>query len=435
MKPMLHLFPGFRKSLLLLQAFLSLVINASAQDPGAFVAIFNTGPIALYEPAPRILIPATGSNFTINWKHLYGLNESGTAIGNDKTMLSLPDTGTYEVTITPGSGSFSTMTYGGDTTNAAKLLRITQWGTIAWSSMMNAFRDCRNLTITATDLPNLAGVTSMENAFSECTSLTTIPRIDQWDVSNVTNMQLMFYKAGAFDQNLGNWKLNSNVDMWGMLHVSGLSCENYSLTLKGWAEKNPLVNGRSLGAYGLVYGPVVKIYRDQLVNAQGWTISGDTYDAGCSVVLPVHFSAMQAFFKKGQLMVQWTTTAETNNDHFEIEVSSDGRLFTKIGELKTRAMEGNSTTSLDYSFAANAPGSGNGLPAAGLLGLIGLAVLGKRRLRVLGVVAGAGLIATLSCHKTNPVEAGDSTAVFVRLKQVDKDGRADYSKVVKAVAE
>jgi hypothetical protein len=42
-----------------------------------------------------------------------------------------------------------------------KLLDISQWGNIAWTSMANAFQGCSNLTISAVDAPNLSGVTNM----------------------------------------------------------------------------------------------------------------------------------------------------------------------------------------------------------------------------------------------------------------------------------
>ena len=82
--------------------------------------------------------------------------------------------------------------------------------------------------------------------------------LSSWNVSNGINFFNMFENAAAFNQNLGSWTLNTaGVNMSSMLNGSGLSCENYSRTLIGWANgvdaNSDLPASVTLGASTLQY--------------------------------------------------------------------------------------------------------------------------------------------------------------------------------------
>lgn len=134
---------------------------------------------------------------------------------------------------------------------------------------------------------NTSKVTSIYSMFAG--ALAFNQNLGNWDVSKVTNMKTMFFNTTAFNQNIGswNWQFNPAVDMENMLDVSGLSCENYSKTLKGWAENSTMPTGRILGANNLKYGTAGQTYRNQLINNKGWTIEDDIFDASCTVNLAV----------------------------------------------------------------------------------------------------------------------------------------------------
>jgi hypothetical protein len=59
-----------------------------------------------------------------------------------------------------------------------------------------------------------------------------------WDVSKVIHLGYIFQNATAFDQSIGSWTLASGVEINNIMSGSGISCENYSKTLIGWA-RNP----------------------------------------------------------------------------------------------------------------------------------------------------------------------------------------------------
>ncbi|HYG38772.1 MAG TPA: T9SS type A sorting domain-containing protein [Cytophagales bacterium] len=63
--------------------------------------------------------------------------------------------------------------------------------------------------------------------------------------------------------------------------------------------------------------------------------------------LPVEFVNFEGKFEDKAVKLNWTTASETNNDHFEVERSTDGIEFTSIGNV---AGSGNSDSRKDYEF-------------------------------------------------------------------------------------
>ena len=74
------------------------------------------------------------------------------------------------------------------------------------------FEGCRNLNITAADVPDLTTVSSMKSMFND-TNLSIANNINDWDVSNVTNMTNMFANT-SINADIGAWD-TSNVTYMG----------------------------------------------------------------------------------------------------------------------------------------------------------------------------------------------------------------------------
>ncbi len=159
-----------------------------------------------------------------------------------------------------------------------------------------------------------------------------------------------------------------------------------------------------------------------------------TLNLGTNVVLPVTFGEVSATISGSQLFVNWSTETETNNSYFEIEASADGTNFQKIGEVVSKAKEGNSSTPLQYQFNIDVSSQialGLGLLAFGTIGF----TLSRRRrlLAMLVVIAGISItIAGCTKETAEPVHTGSK--VFVKVTQVDVDGTKTVSKVVQAVS-
>jgi hypothetical protein len=66
--------------------------------------------------------------------------------------------------------------------------------------------------------------------------------------------------------------------------------------------------------------------------------------------LPVKLTAFDAKLEKDKVLLNWTTSCEINNDHFEIERSTDGVNFTSLGNRKGA---GTTNAIQEYAYTDN----------------------------------------------------------------------------------
>ena len=174
-------------------------------------------------------------NYSVDWGD--GTKSIGLTAAADHTYAVA---GTYTVKIT---GSYPAVSWGGGlpgnpitqpsfftTNDRAKLLQITQWGSMKWQSFGGAFRACPYLSITATDLPDLSICTSLSSMFWNCTTMTNFGRIEDWNVGNVTNMQSMFFNALLFNSPIGSWDVRNVTNMSAIL----ASANSFNQPIGSW---------------------------------------------------------------------------------------------------------------------------------------------------------------------------------------------------------
>ncbi|HEY0432778.1 MAG TPA: T9SS type A sorting domain-containing protein, partial [Chitinophagaceae bacterium] len=68
--------------------------------------------------------------------------------------------------------------------------------------------------------------------------------------------------------------------------------------------------------------------------------------------LPVKFGELKGIHLTNGIELDWSSYAELETDHYDIERSADGQSFDKIGQV---AAQGNSERKLDYSYTDRAP--------------------------------------------------------------------------------
>jgi surface protein len=129
------------------------------------------------------------------------------------------------------------------------------WNTAAVTNIANMFNGATAFNQNIGSW-NTAAVTNMGNMFQNATAFNQ--NIGSWNTAAVTNMGSMFQGATAFNQDIGSWSLRTaGVTMTNMLNNSGLSTENYSRTLIGWANSvdanSDLPAAVTLGATGRTY--------------------------------------------------------------------------------------------------------------------------------------------------------------------------------------
>jgi hypothetical protein len=77
-----------------------------------------------------------------------------------------------------------------------------------------------------------------------------------------------------------------------------------------------------------------------------------------TVPLPVSLTAFTAVKQGSTSLLNWNTATEVNNAGFDIERSADGRSFSRIGIVYSKAEGGNSSEKLAYSYIDASPLTG-----------------------------------------------------------------------------
>jgi surface protein len=190
----------------------------STNNCGAFITRWN---LATAGSGATQLTFGTATSGTVNyyWQEVSPgtATGSGSFSGTTLTITGLPTGATIRLGIYPSNFQRIIINNGAD---RSRLLDVEQWGTTAWTSMEQAFRDCNNLTITATDIPVLTSCTSMLQMFQRCATLNGPTNINSWNTSAVTNMVEMFEQATLFNQNIGSWNTAAVTNMAEMFRVA-----------------------------------------------------------------------------------------------------------------------------------------------------------------------------------------------------------------------
>jgi surface protein len=197
----------------------------------------------------------SGNNqFTIHtagFGYNYEVETSEQLLSNQTGSVTLQwsTAGTYEVRI---RGAFPRIHFN-NRGDRQKLLEIQNWGDIEWSSMLSAFRGCNNLILTATDVPDLSGVTDMREMFNVASSFngdlsgwdvsgavflnsmfngasSFNGDISGWDVSGAANMGFMFQNASSFNQDISGWDVSGVANMGAMFR----NASSFNQDLSGW---------------------------------------------------------------------------------------------------------------------------------------------------------------------------------------------------------
>lgn len=148
--------------------------------------------------------------------------------------------------------------------------------------------------------------------------------------------------------------------------------------------------------------------------------------------LPVVFGDIAALLDGENLYASWTTLQEINNDYFEVQLSDDGKHFSTIATLKSK--DGNSDRPQHYEVMA---------PLKQWKGLMVLPALllslcwGSRRsalAKMLTVILMGGLLGATACSKdSSAIDSVMDGKLFLRIKQVDVDGKYEYSKTIQVI--
>ena len=160
---------------------------------------------------------------------------------------------------------------------------ITQWDTANVTTLDGAFLDANDFNQDISNW-NVSNVTDINQCFWGATDFNQ--DISSWNTSNIGDFSQCFQNATAFNQDIGSWNLSSATDMSDMLDDCGMSTENYSKTLIGWANfvsgNGGAPSGLTLGANNLTYNNATHgsgtytdavAARGYLTGTASWTIT------------------------------------------------------------------------------------------------------------------------------------------------------------------
>jgi surface protein len=208
--------------------FLSLITAASCFDlysnlgssvnpiTGPFISTWKTDYLGV-SANDQITLPLVNGgtyNCTVDWGDTQ--QSEITSWDDSDATHTYTTPGTYKVTITGIIRGFQ-FNNGGD---RLKIVNISQWGVLNLGNSGNYFYGCNRLRITASDILDLTGTTNMSGAFRMCNSITTIPSINNWDVSKVIDMSYMFFQAIQFNGNINDWDVSKVTNMAWMFSLA-----------------------------------------------------------------------------------------------------------------------------------------------------------------------------------------------------------------------
>lgn len=315
--------------MLCLPLMLFAVFNtASAQTPGSFSTTWKTdNPGTTASNQIRIQTTGTGYNYNIYWEDVSSSTINGTLLARTgATTITFPTPGTYRVDITGTFPRIYMNCSGGTGGDRQKLLTIEQWGSIAWSSMARAFCGATNLTLTASDVPDLSAASSTDNMFSGATAfnqdisgwnMSTITNVsymfsgatsfnqplNSWDVSNVQNFSGMFAGATAFNQDLSSWDVSSGTTFDYIF--SGATSINPDLSNWQIAPSATINNMFGDSAFNRDFTTWSWLYNPARTSWSGLLYEANAFSEDISnLVIPLHVTDLSQFFRRNSTFNQ-----------------------------------------------------------------------------------------------------------------------------------
>jgi hypothetical protein len=315
--------------------------------------LLRTYDTTLGDGTTTIVIPI-GNQFNVYLTVYWGDGTSNTYESGDEKSHTYASHGQYLVRVrgTHASSTFDVNPIG---RNNPKLIDFHSVGSIWFESIDGEFLSFRSLLANAVDFNQPIGmwdtskVTNMDSLANHASSFNQ--PLNDWDVSLVTTLEFAFFNATAFNQDLGAWPLRiAGVSMSYMLDNCGMSTENYSRTLIGWANY-VAANG---GPINVTLGAANKTYNNTAY------VTGQTYN---------NAAAARAYLTTSpSVPISWSATYLTGlqpntiqdaeyHDGLWVAVQNNGNIGTATNSIGPYTLQ---TSSFDTSYIS-ALAYGNGV--------------------------------------------------------------------------
>lgn len=243
-----------------------------------------------------------------------------------------------------------------------KLTLISRWGSLKPTNLVDTFRGCVNLDLTAIDTPDLSLVTTLEGWFRDCALLIGTSANFNWNVGAVTVTKSMFFGATVFNGNISSWNVSAVTDMASMFR----SITVFNGDISGWdvsavTTMDSMFDGAtafnaSIGGWDV--GAVTTTNR-MFVGATAFNASIGGWNVGAVTIMTSMFNGATAFSKN---LGGWDITAVTDmTNMFNGVTLSTGDYSNILIDWEGQAVQnnvtfngGNSTYSAGPAAAARA---------------------------------------------------------------------------------
>ncbi len=286
--------------LILAVLLLSLTTTISYAQ-SAFITKWNTG------SGTTLRFPGVGTNYTIVVKNSLGTvvhtSTSVTrAVGTPYIIPSLTTNTEYTVEVTNGSGIFQQF-HAPSSTDITKLREVKQWGTTAWITMRSAFSGATNMQVTATDTPILPN--DVGYMFSECTALTGNAVFNTWNMTNVRNMEAMFFSASNFNTPLSAWNTSNVTNMHSVFEYASTFNQN----INTWQTGNVTDMSQMFHGATLFNTPLNSWRTDNVITMHGM------FEAATSFNQPINANIVPGAWNTSNVKIMSRMFAEAS--HFD----------------------------------------------------------------------------------------------------------------------
>lgn len=221
------------------------------QITGDYSGGYSVVPDHRDDPNSHRLVPVSGfvtrwevsGSFTNTFPIEYATDVS-VAWGDRTATQSLHDVGLVNHIYTDSSSSHTIVVRGvvpwdgylGGVNSAQpedNLHGVLQCGTDLIPNEYGAFINCRNMIWSATDAPNLHGITALDEMFRNCASLST-PNFSAWDMSGIQYIDGMFEDSSLVEGSLNVWNVSNLLSA----NSTFEGCVSFNEDLNDWSVGN-----------------------------------------------------------------------------------------------------------------------------------------------------------------------------------------------------
>lgn len=254
----------------------TLIASSTIKDRGTFESTWDTTLVSTGSSlANQIKLPTVNGgvyNFSVDWGD--GIIENITAWNDTKVTHTYTTPGIKQLKI---KGVINSLRFA-NTGDKLKISSIERWGCfrVTYGAI---FDGCANLKLnTVVDVLNTSGATSFDSSFRACSSLTTVNRINEWDVSKFITMNSAFSGCTLFNSNINTWNTSLVTNFNGFLYLcAAFNQELNNISFVSCSTASLFLAGKSAASYNTSFLDNILIsMANQPLNNTGWAISFGT---------------------------------------------------------------------------------------------------------------------------------------------------------------